>query len=193
MEKQDSNYHKNKMNNIIKIILGVIIFLGLASGAFLLLAKKKTSTTEPNQKTAAVTPAPNQSETVNHLEVVQPPASAVGQPSSVVAAPSAQTAKNQAVNDQMKIDWQLCNRRAIQVSKELYWRFTISETIPPGGTYAKGAVLGQPAFPVHITIRAASPDNAAIKGRLVVGNNLVGLRGTCTGISSDGSVNFEAY
>ncbi len=194
MKQPDFNLCKKtkKMNTALKVVLGVLIFLGLLSGAFLLFSKKKTPIAQPTQKSATATTAKTvatattQPETVNHLSPVQ---------AADVAAQqnAAASATNDLANSQMRADWQACSKGNSLAGKVLYWRFSISETIPTGGTYAKGAVLGQPVFPVHITVRPASPDAASIKSRLVVSNNLVGLRGVCNGIASDGSVNFDAF
>ncbi len=183
MRLQDFNRCKNKMDNRIKIFLGVVIFLGLVSGVFLLFSKKKTVVAPTVQKNVASQPeAP-----VNHLNTVQA--------SDVVAQQNATDASNADIaNSQMKVDWQSCSKTTMSTRQSLYWRFKIVETIPQGGTYAKATVLGLQAFPVNIAVRAASPDAPMIKNRINAGvGNTISLRGSCFGVSADGSVNFEAY
>jgi len=68
----------------------------------------------------------------------------------------------------------------------------IAEGIPVGGTYAKGNLFGDAAFPIHVIVKNDSAIAAKIKAMLVVGKATF-LRGTCTDVATDGAVVLQAF
>ena len=183
------------MEKRMKILFSVVIFLGVISGGFLIYMKIKTpASVLPTQKNVSLATTSQQGGNTDQLKAVQANSIVQQDPVTQVAAnsPASPAVDNLTlIDDQAKIDWQACNKKTIAAGKVLYWQVTISEAIPQGGTYAKGTMLGLPAFPVRITIKAGAQDAAKIKSKLVVGKGVV--RGTCIGTAQDGSVSFEAY
>lgn len=177
-----------------KILFGIVVFLGIVSGGFLIYMKMKTPVSAPAQKN--VSTATSQQNAANQTKTVQADSVAQQNPKTQAAPNASATAKTAsqilALDDQAKIDWQACGNKTMPAGKTLFWKVLISEAIPQGGTYAKATLLGLKDFPLHITIKAENQDAVRIKERLTVGKETV-LRGTCIGTVADGSVSFEAY
>lgn len=159
------------MPKTLKILAGIIIFLGILSGIFLLTAKKKTSTNlinqtrQKNEQTSAV---PQKVATNS-------------------AAQSGEEKKKLATNQ-----WQQCAQKKLNAETKLFWSVQIIEGIPEGGTYAKGVLSKNVALPVHITIKGGSANVDKIKQLLVVGK-IPTLRGSCVDVTTDGAVVLEAF
>jgi hypothetical protein len=92
----------------------------------------------------------------------------------------------------IRSQWQKCKAKTMAAGTTLLWNVQISEAIPQGGGYAKGALDNDPSFLVHVTIKAGAQFTDKIKALLVVGK-MANLRGTCTDVASDGSVVLEAF
>ncbi len=163
------------MSKGIKITLGVLISLAVVSGIFLLTSKKKASPTAQTNKTVATTAktAPKNN------------------PQPVKKAPAPKTdpaAAKAAVSNQ----WQQCKSKTLAASQTLFWNVQISESIPAGGTYAKGTLDNNSAQPVHVIIKSGIANADQLKQRLVVGKTVI-LRGTCTDVATDGSAVLQAF
>ena len=160
------------MNKGIKIFAGVAVFLGVLSLIFLLTAKKKTPAT--STKTTTRTTSQNTNKTTTPVKKV----------------PAQQT--TQAKKELTSSQWQQCKNNTMAANTTLFWNVQISEGIPVGGTYAKGTLNNDAAFPVQITIKSGSQLTGEIKNVLVVGKS-PNIRGTCKDVAADGSVVLEAF
>lgn len=171
MRDQDSKQvnHEN-MPKQIKILAGLIVFLGVISGIFLLTAKRKT-------------PSPVAPKTVQQNR----PAAPVAKKAAPKNDQAAQERKKLAVSD-----WQKCKEKTLASDSGLIWGIQISEGIPVGGTYAKGVLNNDGNFPVRVIIKSDSPNAEKIKSLLVVGKMPL-LRGNCTDVAPDGAVVFQAF
>jgi len=179
------------MNKALKIIMGVVIFLGILSGAFLLFAKKSTApvatpkTIQASAPVNSLTPLPTQDTAAkSKTDTALPP----------VTTPAAKTPIAKTVDKKtiVQSQWTKCANKTAAVATNLMWSVQITEAIPAGGTYAKGNLYGDIAFPVHITIKPDSAIAAKIKAMLVVGKTAF-LRGTCGEVAIDGSVVLQAF
>jgi len=162
------------MNKGIKIFACVAVFLGVISLIFLLTIKRK----------AVATPAQQTSQVIKKTVSVKK-----------VSAPANQDtnqAKTQADKTLSSSQWQQCKNKTMAAGTTLFWNVQISEAIPAGGTYAKGTLDNDVAFPVQITIKSGIQDADKIKQLLIVGKIPL-LRGTCTDVATDGSVVLQAF
>jgi len=167
------------MNKGIKILAGTMVFLGVISLIFLLTAK----TAEKNSQTK-VTPSKTIKQTGSKN-------------TKQGASPVKKVAVKQAVPIQADVQkrkdqWQQCKNKTIVANTTLFWNVQISEEIPVGGTYAKGALDNDATLPVHVIIKSGSQITGKIKSMLVVGKS-PSIRGTCTDVATDGSVVLEAF
>lgn len=154
------------MSRGLKIFAGIMVFLGVLSLIFLLTVKKKTPVAKIKQTVQKSAP-------VKKVAVKQ-------------AAP------NKADAQKMKDQWQQCKNKSMVAGTTLFWKAQISEAIPAGGTYAKGALVNNADFPVHVIIKSGSQITGAIRNMLVVGKSPI-IRGTCTDVAADGAVVLEAF
>jgi TorA maturation chaperone TorD len=97
--------------------------------------------------------------------------------------------KNQTV---LQNQWRKCKSKTMEANSTLFWNVQISEAIPAGGTYAKGTLENDLAFPVHVIIKNGAKYVDKINEALTVGK-MANVRGTCTDVASDGSVVFQAF
>ena len=108
------------------------------------------------------------------------------------AKPAVPVAKTQDTKALTFNQWQQCKSKAIAADVKLLWNVKILEAIPTGGTYAKGSLNGDVAFPVRVVIKTDSQLKDKILSMLVVGKNAY-LRGNCTEIAADGAVVLQAF
>ena len=166
------------MNKGIKIVMGVVVFLGILSGAFLLFAKKKT---------VAPVVAPK---TVQATAQVKSPSSPQQNKTAVPKEVSPEKiAERKAL---LRTQWTQCKDRTITANASLLWNVQITEGIPAGGTYAKGNLDNDSNFPVRVIVRPDSQNIEKIKALLVVGKMAI-LKGTCTEVATDGAVVLQAF
>lgn len=168
------------MGRGLKIFVGVVVFLGILSGIFLLTAKKKP-TAKPVSKTqtSAQTTAPK---TVDAQQ---------GSPAAG-GVKAEKSSGSQTVSEVSKSQWTECKNKTMATDKNLFWGVQIFEAIPAGGTYAKGNLNDNPEFPVRVIIKSDSANQEKIKGSLVVGKKAF-LRGNCTAVADDGAVVLQAF
>lgn len=172
------------MNIGIKIFVGVVVFLGVVSGIFLLTAKKKPTTTQVKNAPVAQTQKP---------AVQTPKTPAVQTPvPAKTEKPVASQESIQARKALVRSQWNDCKAKTIPTETKLLWSVQITEGIPVGGTYAKGNLDGDTAFPVRVIIKSDSEIAEKIKLMLIVGKTAF-LRGTCTDSATDGSVILQAF
>jgi len=190
------------MNLKIKIFVGVMVFLGLLSGAFLLFAKKKTATSATAQNSTTDQKANSKTNAVpmagglgaNNIEQGAVENKKLPAKKKATPAETGASSGTQTMAEKMKSDWQLCNQGKMPAGKELVWELAISEGIPAGGTYAKGIIKDQAMMPVRIMLKAglSSTDAEKIKVRLTAGKSTI-LRGACLATAPDGSASFETF
>lgn len=171
------------MNKGLKIFVWVVAILGLLSLIFLMTSKKKptVTTARPSQKTATKVANPQPVQAAPKVEA-QVPAQTSAQ------AQAAADARKKLIRDQ----WTLCKAKTLASNTNLFWNIQISEAIPQGGTYAKGNLDNDPAYPVHVIIKSDAQNPDQIKARLAVGK-VAFVRGTCTDVATDGSVVLQAF
>lgn len=160
------------MHKAIKIFVGVVVFLGIISGIFLLTAKKKTAAVEPSktaQSKMQATPTPKK---------VAP------------AKPKAQDAQER--RNLAAFQWQQCKDKTSPAQANLIWDVQIIEGIPEGGTYAKGMLNNDATLPVRVIVKPDSQNVEKIKSLLIVGKIQL-LRGNCADVAPDGAVVFQAF
>jgi hypothetical protein len=178
------------MNNGLKIFLGIVIFLGLISGVFLMFAKKNTTPAVVNKTIQATAQVKSLNPSATVPKALPPKDSTIQKPE----APKADTSKT-AIKELKTVtqgQWIKCKDKTADTKKALMWNVQITEAIPPKGTYAKGNLDGSADFPVHVIIKSDSTLASKIKGMLVVGKSAF-LRGTCTDVAADGSVVLQVY
>lgn len=191
------------MDKRIKIVVAFVALLGILSGIFLLFSKKKpapVAAPKTVQASAQVKPF-DQSATQqnnNTQAATNNQAAQSGLPQQTIT-PQATTP--QAVASQSKVadrkalissQWSQCKSKTIAADTKLFWNVQITEGIPAGGTYAKGNLDSDTAFPVNVIIKKDSQIADKIKAMLAVGK-MVFLRGTCTDVATDGSVVLQAF
>jgi len=172
------------MDTKIKIVLGFVIFLGVVSGAFLLFAKKKPApvavapkTIQASAEVKSLNPAvsnPNQNKTI--------------EPKKAPIAQETSEERKKLVRSQ----WEQCKNKTMTPSTNLFWSVQITEGIPTGGTYAKGNLDNDTAYPVRVIVKSDSQIADKIKTMLVVGKKAF-LRGTCTEVAPDGSIVLQSF
>lgn len=186
------------MDKRIKIVLGIVVFLGILSGAFLLFAKKKPTATTTAVKTVqasaqvkSLTPSTTSQDTAAQTTANQ--TAQTGLPQQVATpqavAPQATVANRKAL---IASQWKQCKDKTIAANTNLFWNVQITEGIPTGGTYAKGNLDNNTAFSVNVIIKKDSQIADKIKAMLVVGK-MAFLRGNCTDVAKDGSVVLQAF
>lgn len=171
------------INKGFKIFAGVMVFFGVLSLIFLLTAKKKPQTT-PAQKTVQATSQNVPKTSATSQNIPKTPA--------VVKTPTPKTTLSEADIQKRKDQWQQCKDKTMVAGTTLIWNVQIAEGIPTGGTYAKGLLNNEAAFPVHVIIKSDSTIADKIKNVLVVGKT-PNIRGTCKEMATDGSVVLEAF
>ena len=195
------------MDKRIKIALGVIIFLAILSGAFLLFAKKSNTANTANSavqkkvapavKNSTVAPVGG-SGAVKKLEsspTSTSTQSGLPQTSTQSAASiSSSSPSKSPVSPKLSVNsqWSQCKAKTLAANTDLFWSVKVTEAIPLKGTYAKGNLIGDVKMPVHIIVRSDSKIADKIKAMLVVGKTAF-LRGTCSEVAADGSVVFQAF
>jgi hypothetical protein len=189
------------MQKGVKIFLGIVIGLAVLSGVFLLVAKKKTPTAPttqtqkatPDVKNSTVTPSTNN---INSQlpQAVAPqkttPSVSVPKTKPLIAKPLIVSAQDRKAL--IRSQWTQCKAKTFSATTNLMWNVQITEGIPAKGTYAKGKLDGDTAFPVHVIIKTSSTIAGKIKTMLVVGKNAF-LRGTCTDVATDGAVVVQVF
>ncbi len=176
------------MNNVLKIFIGVVIFLGIVSGGYLLFVKNKKvepvapKTIQASAQVKPMTPLPAQQNSSALPTLKKKPSVSTGGAKSNIenSKPSA------------GLQWTECKAKTFSKTTQLLWKVQITEGIPVGGTYAKGNLEGDVAFPVQVTIKTDSLIVDKIKTMLVVGKTAF-LRGTCIDVATDGSVVLQAF
>lgn len=173
------------MPKSLKILIIIAIVLAVISGIFLLTAKKKTSTASLVQNSAPSQPidAGIQGTSAQKL------ASSSG--AKLPIAPGNQKTKKD-LKKFVADEWHKCKDRTLSPSSNMFWKVKITEGIPAGGTYAKGLLMDDSLYPVHVVIKSDSKIVDKLKQMLVVGNNSI-LRINCTDVASDGSVVVQAF
>ncbi|KKP97390.1 MAG: hypothetical protein UR99_C0013G0002 [Candidatus Moranbacteria bacterium GW2011_GWD2_36_12] len=176
------------MNKGIKIFVGVVVFLGILSGVFLLVAKNKNqaATVSQTQIQKKAIPAPKNSTVVPDLNK---PTSLPETSASKAKEPEKSVQDRKAL---VRAQWTQCKAKSLPANTSLFWNIQISEGIPTGGTYAKGSLDGDNSLPVNVIIKPDSKMVEKIKSMLVVGKKAI-LRGTCTDVAADGSVVLQAF
>ncbi|KKQ52009.1 MAG: hypothetical protein US70_C0012G0017 [Parcubacteria group bacterium GW2011_GWD2_38_11] len=169
------------MDKRIKIVLGVVIFLGVVSGVFLLFAKKKPATVAAPKTIAA-------SAEVKPLKPVASTQNNAVAPKKTTTPQVTSEQRKKAIRSQ----WEQCKGKTMAGGTNLFWTVKILEGIPVGGTYAKGNLDGDVAYPVRVIIKSDSQIIDKIKAMLVVEKSAF-LRGTCTEVGPDGSVVLQAF
>jgi hypothetical protein len=164
------------MNKGIKIIAGIMIFLGVISLIFLLTAKNKTQNIVKSKTVPLATAQVNRD-----MASTQP--SAKTAPSQADVQAKKALAQNQ---------WQQCKDKTLLQKAVLFWNIKVFEGIPAGGTYAKGTLNSDPAFPVRVTIKTDGQFADKINALLVPGKNAA-LRGTCVDVATDGAVILQTF
>lgn len=184
------------MSKRLKIILGIIIFFAVMGGVYLLIAKKKTTpvaTSKTVQSSAQVKPL-NQALS-SQSSVVAPKVTAKKKkPATTVATSKTTTTATttQARKTLIRSQWNQCKAKTMPLTTNLFWNVQISQAIPAGGTYAKGNLDNDIAFPVRVIVKTDSQITARIKSMLVVGKSAF-LRGNCTDFATDGSVVLQVF
>jgi hypothetical protein len=194
------------MDRRIKIVLIVAIFLAIVSGIFLLFGRRQPTkvaapkTVNASAKVKSLTPvsapvAAPAAKTPSGLPSATPGAkmpttTTPGSSTAPGATPAPVSAQDRKTL--MRNQWTTCKDKTIAAGTSLLWSVQITEAIPPKGTYAKGNLDNDTAFPVHVIIKASSTIKDKINAMLVVGKNAL-LRGTCTSVATDGSVVLEAF
>ncbi|EKE20364.1 MAG: hypothetical protein ACD_8C00012G0004 [uncultured bacterium] len=171
-----------------KIFLGVVIFFGVVSGIFLLVAKKKPTEVKNPQAAQVEKPKTQVSKNVPLMDgkVIQK------QEAVNVQKPQAPKTDAEQMKDLVRSQWTSCRNKTIPAQTKLMWPLQITEGIPAGGTYAKGYLDGDLTFPVRVIIESDSPLIEKIKARLIVGNKTI-LRGICKDVAPDGSVILQVF
>ncbi|NTW27321.1 MAG: hypothetical protein HGA36_03285 [Candidatus Moranbacteria bacterium] len=191
------------MDKRIKIMLVVVLILAAISGTFLLFARKKPITQAPKTVAASApvkTLTPAQTAVPSTTAAPTTPTQGEGLPQTAPPAVGAAktvtpVAEKVAAPDRKILtssEWSQCKAKTLAASTNLMWSVQITEGIPTGGTYAKGNLNGDAAFPVRITIKSDSTIIDKIKAMLVVGKTAF-LRGNCTGVETDGAVMLQAF
>ncbi|MDD5397385.1 MAG: hypothetical protein PHW24_05035, partial [Candidatus Moranbacteria bacterium] len=124
---------------------------------------------------------------------VQPDATkkvATPQPALPKAADSQNAAQDRKTL--VRSQWSQCKAKTLPATTNLLWNVQITEGIPAKGTYAKGNLDSDAAFPVHVIIKSDSQIVDKIKAMLAPGKTAF-LRGNCTEVSTDGSVVIQAF
>jgi hypothetical protein len=170
------------MDRKIKLAVSVIAFFGILSVIFLLTAKKPTTVASDATKTQT-----NQSTSATKNTTAQQIAGQAKK-STVSGTSSAVAESSEASKAKTRSQWQQCKDKTILAGTTLYWKIQISETIP----YAKGVLNNEDAYPVRVTIKSGVSTADKINKLLVVGK-LASLRGTCTDVTADGTVIFQAF
>jgi hypothetical protein len=167
------------MDKRIKIVLVVVVFLGIVSAAFLFFAKKP----------APVATAPKTIQATSEVKPLTPAPASQIQPSQSAGTQTAKLAERKSL---LRSQWNQCKEKTLAATTNLFWSVQITEEIPAGGTYAKGNLDRDAAFPVHVIIKKDSQTIDKITAMLVVGKTAF-LRGNCTDFAVDGSVVLEAF
>lgn len=184
------------MNKKLKIFLGVMVFLAMISGIFLIFSKKKTAANAVphnaanSQQDSGQHAATKQlGENVNPTGKTTQPLKNLDQQKNITSLSSS---SSQAEQDRMMIQWRACSQKAIKSNVTLYWSMNIVEAIPTNGTYARGSLNGRKGLPVKITIKSSASEAEKIRARILPGKDVI-LRGNCMGTTPEGLVTFEAY
>lgn len=184
------------MNKGIKIFLGIIISLGILSAIFLIFSKGDSQVPAQTANTQKTVPAPKNSTVAPGANNIASNNNNINNSNDVTPqAPSPQAKPNASVQDRkalVRSQWSQCKSKTLPADTELFWSVKISEGIPDGGTYAKGDLDSDNAFPVRVIIKSDSKLAEKIKSMLVVGK-VAFLRGTCTEVAPDGSVVLQAF
>ena len=193
------------MNKAIKIIVGVMVVLGLVSVIFLVVFKKKSATVATsasktqNQNlpigtgTGVNVPTNANSSAANaQVNQAKPPAPAHAVSSNPTATLPVLNSGIKTKNALLTTQWQQCKGKTMAANTNFLWNVQINEGIPAGGTYAKGNLNGDATLPVRVIISANSTIKDKISQMLAVGKTAF-LRGTCTGVATDGSVILQAF
>lgn len=178
------------MSKALKIFVGVVVFLGILSGAFVLFANKKKP-----QTTDKVKISQTQNKTASPVQKVSEAPVATSTPNTNTNANTeAQTSQDniQKRKTLIRLQWTQCKEKTLPASTNLFWNVQIIEGIPAGGTYAKGSLDNDPAYPVRVIIKSDSQDIEKIKGKLIVGK-VAFLKGACADVALDGSVILQAF
>jgi hypothetical protein len=167
------------MNNALKIFIGVVVFLGILSGVFLLTAKKRPQTNVNTKLSQTIKqPAPSN---------VAPPKTST--PAQVPTPPANPQERKTLIRSQ----WSQCKDKTLPAGTILTWNVKITEGLSADGTtFAKGNLDNDPAFPVNVTVKPESQNIEKIKPVLVAGKTAF-LQASCVGIATDGSALIQAF
>lgn len=177
------------MNKGIKIFVGVVVFLGILSGVFLLFAKNKNQTSSGAQNIQVQkkpVPVPKNSTVVPDLNKTT---------SLPESTPLKTKEPEKKVSDRkvvIRAEWTKCKAKTLSAETKLLWNVQITEEIPAGGTYAKGNLDNDTSFPVRVIIKPGIQTVEKVKSMLVLGK-MAFLRGTCTDVAPDGSVVLQVF
>lgn len=175
------------MSKTLKIFVGVVVFLGVLSGAFVLFAKKKPQTTDK------VRISQTQNKTTNPVQKAFETPVATTAPNANTNPEAQATQDNiQKRKTLIRSQWTQCKERIFPADTNLFWNVQIIEGIPVGGTYAKGNLDNDSAYPVRVIIKTDSQDIEKIKEKIIVGKTAF-LKGTCTDVAPDGAVILQAF
>lgn len=166
------------MNKALKIFIWVVVILGVLAGIFLLTAKKKPQVKTPTKV----------SQTIQQAAPVSKP---VVTPKTTVPAPATTSTAEQR-KALIRSQWTQCKNKTLTGETNLFWNVNIIESIPTGGTYAKGNLDNDSVYPVHVIIKSDSQNAEKIKAMLVVGKTAF-LRGTCNDVAVDNAVVLQVF